>query len=72
MHRAPFINLPTFCTHTHTHSQTGWTTDDSPDEPQLKVLGDDMSAAIFAVHGKSYTSQKSIGLYKTTGTASDW
>ena len=31
-----------------------------------------MQRAIFAVHGKSYTSQKSIGLYKTTGTASDW
>ena len=51
---------------------TGWTYDDSPDETQLKVLGDDMNRAIFAVHGKSYTSQKSIGLYKTTGTASDW
>ena len=51
---------------------TGWTTADSPDEAQLKVLGDDMSRAIDAVHGKSYTSQKSIGLYKTTGTASDW
>ena len=56
----------------HLNVDTGWTTDDSPDEPQLKVLGDDMNRAIFAVHGKSYTSQKSIGLYKTTGTASDW
>lgn len=31
-----------------------------------------MRDAIRTVHGKSYTSQKSIGLYKTTGTASDW
>ncbi len=31
-----------------------------------------MSADIFAVEGKRYTSQKSIGLYMTTGTASDW
>lgn len=51
---------------------TGWTLDDSPDEAQLKELGDDMKEAILAVHGKSYISQKSIQLYKTTGTASDW
>lgn len=50
----------------------GWTTSDSPDEPQLSVLGADLNRAISAIHGKSYTSQKSIGLYKTTGTASDW
>ena len=31
-----------------------------------------MSADIFEVEGKQYTSQKSIGLYMTTGTASDW
>ena len=31
-----------------------------------------MSADIFGVHGKRYTSQKSIQLYMTTGTASDW
>ena len=50
----------------------GWTTADSPDEAQLKGLGDKMKSSILAVHSKSYTSQKSIGLYKTTGTASDW
>ena len=50
----------------------GWTTADCPDEEQLKKLGDDMSNAIKEVHGKKYESQKSIGLYKTTGTASDW
>lgn len=56
----------------HTCIYAGWTYDDSPDETQLKTLGDDLNRAIFAIHGKSYTSQKSIGLYKTTGTASDW
>ena len=51
---------------------TGWTSVDSPDEAQLKALGDKMSGAIFDVHGKRYTNQKSIGLYPTTGTADDW
>lgn len=60
-----------FVVYFHTES-IGWTANDCPDENQLKVLGDDMKTAIAAVHGKSYTSQKSIGLYKTTGTASDW
>lgn len=50
----------------------GWTTQNSPDENQLKLLGDQMSADIFDVEGKRYTSQKSIQLYMTTGTASDW
>lgn len=54
------------------YTATGWTTADSPDEEQLKELGDKMNKAINAVHGKSYTSLKSIELYKTTGTASDW
>ena len=31
-----------------------------------------MSTDIFEVDGKRYTSQKSIQLYMTTGTASDW
>jgi len=31
-----------------------------------------MSDRIFGVNGKFYTSQKSIGLYPTSGTASDW
>lgn len=52
--------------------RVGWTTEDSPDEAQLCTLGNKMSDDIFGVHGKSYTSQKSIGLYKATGTASDW
>ena len=28
--------------------------------------------SVLQVHEKRYTSQKSIGLYPTTGTASDW
>ncbi|XP_065913902.1 carboxypeptidase B-like [Dysidea avara] len=61
----------------HSYSQLllrpyGWTSTDSPDEAQLSALGDEMSDRIFAVHGKFYTSQKSIGLYPTSGTASDW
>lgn len=61
----------------HSYSQLilrpyGWTRNDSPDEAQLKALGDGMREAIREVHGVSYTSQKSIELYTTTGTASDW
>lgn len=61
----------------HSYSQLilrpyGWTDQDSPDEPMLKELGDLMSDRAYAVHEKRYISQKSIGLYPTTGTASDW
>lgn len=61
----------------HSYSQLilrpyGWTRTNSPDEAQLKALGDGMAAAIEGVHGLEYTSQKSIDLYVTTGTASDW
>ena len=51
---------------------TGWTTTRCPDEEQLKALGDTMSENIKAVHGKSYTNQRIIDLYKATGGASDW
>uniref|UniRef100_A0A1X7V0C7 Peptidase M14 domain-containing protein n=1 Tax=Amphimedon queenslandica TaxID=400682 RepID=A0A1X7V0C7_AMPQE len=50
----------------------GWTNQDSPDEAQLKEIGDEMSAKIFDVFGKTYTSQKVIDLYPTSGIASDW
>ena len=50
----------------------GWTNADSPDEAQLKEIGDVMSEVIFEVHDEYYESQKSIGLYPTTGSASDW
>ncbi|XP_019851169.1 PREDICTED: carboxypeptidase B-like isoform X2 [Amphimedon queenslandica] len=61
----------------HSYSQLilrpyGWTNQDSPDETQLKEIGDEMSEKIKAVFGETYTSQKSIGLYPTSGTASDW
>ncbi|XP_065909435.1 carboxypeptidase O-like [Dysidea avara] len=50
----------------------GWTSEDSPDEPRLKAIGDEMRDLIIDVHDEYYTSQKGIGLYPTTGTASDW
>lgn len=61
----------------HSYSQLilrpyGWTRQDSPDETLLKSIGDGIRDVIFSVHGVSYTSQKSIDLYVTTGTASDW
>jgi len=61
----------------HSYSQLvlrpyGWTSADSPDETVLKAIGDKYAADILATSGKVYTSQKSIQLYVTTGTASDW
>ncbi|XP_065833342.1 carboxypeptidase B-like isoform X1 [Oscarella lobularis] len=61
----------------HSYSQLilrpyGWTSVDAPDEPWLKALGDGMSAVAYEVHNRRYTSQKSIGLYPTTGSADDW
>jgi hypothetical protein len=50
----------------------GWTSVSPPDEAFLKFLGDGYAAEIFKVHGERYTSQKSIELYQTSGTASDW
>jgi len=50
----------------------GYTSNDSDDEHVLKQVGDKYAADIFATSGKNYTSQKSINLYITTGTASDW
>jgi len=61
----------------HSYSQLilrpyGWTRNDSPDEAFLKRVGDGMRDVIRSVSGVSYTSQKSIDLYVTTGTAQDW
>jgi len=61
----------------HAYSQLvlrpyGWTQDSPPDEEYLKELGDGMRDVIRANSGKVYVSQKSIDLYVTTGTASDW
>jgi len=50
----------------------GWTNADSPDEAQLKAIGDEMRDRILNVHGEYYSSEKSISLYPTSGTASDW
>jgi len=61
----------------HSYSQLvlrpyGWTQTNSPDEARQKTLGDNYAAAVRDVSGRVYTSQKSIQLYVTTGTASDW
>jgi len=61
----------------HSYSQLvlrpyGWTSANSPDEAILKQIGDKYAADIRAQSGFVYTSQKSIDLYVTTGTASDW
>jgi murein tripeptide amidase MpaA len=50
----------------------GDTQANSPHEAQHKQLGDGIRDKIRAVRGKVYTSQKSIGLYPTSGTANDW
>jgi len=61
----------------HSYSQLilrpwGYTTANSPDETFLKSVGDGMRDTILSAGGVTYTSQKSIQLYVTTGTASDW
>jgi len=61
----------------HSYSQLilrpwGYTRTNSPDETFLKSVGDGMRDVIRSVGGVAYTSQKSIDLYVTTGTASDW
>lgn len=63
----------------HSYSQLilrpyGYTYVDPP-EPDLSVLtdlGDDMAAAIFGVHGKTYTSQPASALYLASGICTDW
>jgi hypothetical protein len=50
----------------------GWTSKSSVDEPLNKKVGDGIRDIIKKVSGKSYTSQKSIDLYATSGTLSDW
>ena len=51
---------------------SGWTRTDTPDEQQLKALGEKMRSEIASIHGKIYSNIKGIDLYITTGTASDW
>ncbi|KAG0312750.1 hypothetical protein BGZ99_009280 [Dissophora globulifera] len=50
----------------------GWTTEPAPHEKEHKFVGDKIVSIIKGVHGKKYTSQPSVALYKTTGAASDW
>jgi len=64
-------------TDVHSYSQLilrpyGYTTTNSPNEAQMKTLGSLWAQAILDTTKKVYTSQKSIDLYVTTGTASDW
>jgi len=61
----------------HSYSQLvlrpyGWTSANSPNEADQKTLGDRWAAAIKSLTGRTYTSQKSIDLYVTSGTASDY
>jgi len=61
----------------HSYSQLilrpyGWTQNLSPDEVTLRTAGDQWRDNIRAVSGLTYTSQRSIQLYVTTGTTSDW
>lgn len=61
----------------HAYSQLilrpwGWTRNNSPDEAQLRSIGDSMATAIFNNGGARYSNIKSIELYVTTGTTSDW
>eukprot|EP00343_Euplotes_focardii_P007032 CAMPEP_0205819414 /NCGR_PEP_ID=MMETSP0206-20130828/1780_1 /ASSEMBLY_ACC=CAM_ASM_000279 /TAXON_ID=36767 /ORGANISM="Euplotes focardii, Strain TN1" /LENGTH=430 /DNA_ID=CAMNT_0053112991 /DNA_START=35 /DNA_END=1327 /DNA_ORIENTATION=- len=61
----------------HAYSQLilrpfGWTRQDPVDEARLFELGALMQSAIRDVHGRSYRNIKSIQLYLTTGTTSDW
>jgi len=61
----------------HAYSQLvlrpyGWTQTDAPDEGLLKECGDLFRDEAAKPFGTKFTSQKSIGLYPTTGTANDW
>ncbi|KAI9215845.1 hypothetical protein BC828DRAFT_336387, partial [Blastocladiella britannica] len=61
----------------HSYSQLilrpiGWDKRPAPHEKQHKAVTDQMAKIIKKIHGKTYVSQKSIDLYPTTGSASDW
>jgi murein tripeptide amidase MpaA len=61
----------------HSYSQLflrpyGWTNTLSPDENRFVTLGNAYVADIRATSGLTYTSQRSIQLYVTTGSAGDW
>lgn len=61
----------------HSYSQLilrawGWTRTNTPDETALAGLGNQMRTSIAKPYGTAFTNQKSIDLYVTDGTASDW
>jgi murein tripeptide amidase MpaA len=61
----------------HSYSQLilrpwGYTNTPPPNDARLIAMGADFAAAIKAYSGLTYTSQKSIELYVTTGTAVDY
>jgi murein tripeptide amidase MpaA len=61
----------------HSYSQLvlrpwGYTNTPPPNDARMISMGADYVAAVKAYDGKTYTSQKSIDLYVTTGTASDY
>jgi len=61
----------------HSYSQLilrpwGHSNADAPDEDGLFAVGRDMQLAIQETHGLFYENIKSIELYVTTGTTSDW
>ena len=72
------LNAPIFgAIDWHSYSQLvlrpyGWTSNNAPDEAKLKAAGDLFKTEAEKVHGFRYTSQKSVALYPTTGSASDW
>lgn len=50
----------------------GWTMLPSRDEVKLKRFGDAMARAAQQVANESYSSQRSAGLYPTSGSLDDW
>eukprot|EP00835_Amoeboradix_gromovi_P005730 NODE_572_length_6559_cov_0.536842.p5 type:complete len:152 gc:universal NODE_572_length_6559_cov_0.536842:1187-1642(+) len=61
----------------HSYSQLilrpyGFSKADSPNEPEFKEVTQLMSSTMKSKYSKYYTPQKSISLYITTGTASDY
>lgn len=50
----------------------GYKYDVAPDEDAMKALGEKMKAAIKAVHGTNYVSERSVDLYPCSGATDDW
>lgn len=61
----------------HSYSQLilrpyGWTTQVSSEEDYFAALGQAYASGVRSVSGRNYDSIRSVQLYPTTGTASDW